>query len=456
MPRVSVVVPLYNQGDYVRAALDSVLAQTVDDLEVLVVDDASTDHGPSVVESLSDLRVRLLRHDRNLGPSRARNTGLKHAAGEAVAALDADDVWAPDKLAKQCTVLAHRSDVGAVFTAAHLMDAQGKPVREAPPQAQLLQGPGDRARWLREGLLGHASFCHSSALIRRDVHVAAGGYDPRFAQMYDVHLWPRVMARADAVLLDAPLVFYRLHDAASSAPGPAQAHRQVWEAVLAREPVFAIKDLGLMTAAFPELVADDPTPETLAPLLARFAARQPDPVVALAGLRTLTDWLAELGHEDLLRVRHGDDARILPQMAAQADPLGVVRPRLFQWRRLDGKTTPAAVLGEAFPQTLTLATPKPVAGAMALDLPPVPLVLRLGVAAAEDGRAVHVTMPEALRAADGAHVIVHGHGSLTVLPAPGEGRTSLSLTLTIEAAGPDAVWAWLGGSLEGLVRNPSP
>jgi glycosyltransferase involved in cell wall biosynthesis len=95
---VSVVIPAYNAEKTIRNAIDSVLEQTVSDLELIVVDDASTDGTVRAVEAVHDPRVRLFRSPRNSGPSAARNTGVKLAKGRWVAFLDADDEWVPDRL----------------------------------------------------------------------------------------------------------------------------------------------------------------------------------------------------------------------------------------------------------------------------------------------------------------------------------------------------------------------
>src|SRR5829696_5216274 len=115
MPAVSVIMPAYNVAPYIGAALESALAQTFADLEVVVVDDGSTDETAAVVEPFAarDGRVRLLRKP-NGGLSSARNHALRHARGDAFALLDSDDLWDPGFLAAQADVLRARPDVAIV------------------------------------------------------------------------------------------------------------------------------------------------------------------------------------------------------------------------------------------------------------------------------------------------------------------------------------------------------
>ncbi|WP_135855417.1 glycosyltransferase [Halorussus salinus] len=101
MPTVSVVIPTYNRAELLTRAIDSVLAQTYDDFELLVVDDGSTDDTEEVVTGYDDERVRYLAHDTNRGANPARNTGIEAAEGEYVAFLDSDDEWRPRKLDAQ-------------------------------------------------------------------------------------------------------------------------------------------------------------------------------------------------------------------------------------------------------------------------------------------------------------------------------------------------------------------
>jgi teichuronic acid biosynthesis glycosyltransferase TuaG len=143
--KVSVVIPVYNLALFIRQTLESVLAQTYRDLEVLVVDDGSTDGSRDVVRAVAaqDARVRLIESAVNGGPGVARNRGIESAHGRYIAFLDGDDLWYPDKLEKQ---LALMKSTGAAFcfTSYRITDAENRPlsVFEVPATvgyAQLLR-----------------------------------------------------------------------------------------------------------------------------------------------------------------------------------------------------------------------------------------------------------------------------------------------------------------------------
>lgn len=115
-PKVSVIISTYNRANLLPRAVNSVLSQTYDDYEVIIVDDASSDDTQKVVAVLNDPRIRSLRHDRNLGHSASINTGISHAKGEYIAFLDDDDEWLPNKLEGQVRLLdSSPQNVGLVY-----------------------------------------------------------------------------------------------------------------------------------------------------------------------------------------------------------------------------------------------------------------------------------------------------------------------------------------------------
>lgn len=112
---ISVIIPTYNRADVVKRAIASVQSQTYQDLEIIVVDDASEDNTVEVIQSITDHRLRYICHQTNLGGSEARNTGIKQAQGQYIAFLDSDDVWLTDKLTAQLTAIApHASQTNLV------------------------------------------------------------------------------------------------------------------------------------------------------------------------------------------------------------------------------------------------------------------------------------------------------------------------------------------------------
>ncbi len=111
----SVIIPLYNKAPYIARAINSVLCQTYQDFEIIVVDDGSTDNGAHIVEAMTDSRIRLFRQD-NAGPSAARNRGIETAASKNIAFLDADDEWKPGFLETICKLMLQFPDCGAYST----------------------------------------------------------------------------------------------------------------------------------------------------------------------------------------------------------------------------------------------------------------------------------------------------------------------------------------------------
>lgn len=208
--RVSFVVTNYNYGRFVAQGVDSLLDQTLGALEVIVVDDASTDDSLLVLERYaSEPRVRVIRHTSNQGFIASLNEGLAVARGEYLGLLDADDFCLrTDAVERQVAVLDAHPEVGFVYSASMAVDEDGRPLR-------LLQ------RWesdyLRDGweeldsLLFECYVQHSGALVRRTCHVAIGDYDPQLPHAGDWDRWLRLAARFSVGYIADPLFAYRIH-----------------------------------------------------------------------------------------------------------------------------------------------------------------------------------------------------------------------------------------------------
>ena len=206
MPEVSVVMAVRDAAPYVRAAVDSVLAQSVRDLELVVVDDASTDGSREIVAGRADPRLVLVRNERHLGLTRSLNRGLACARAALIARHDADDVSHPERLGRQMAALAADVRVALVGSRGRLVDASGRHVGG-------LDRPLDPygIRWYQ---MFDCAFIHGSVMFRRAVVAdALGGYDESLVWAQDWELWGRVLERHDAINLPDRLVDYRAHAA---------------------------------------------------------------------------------------------------------------------------------------------------------------------------------------------------------------------------------------------------
>jgi glycosyltransferase involved in cell wall biosynthesis len=203
MVDVSVVVPTYNRRLLLAAALRSVLLQRGVDLEVIVVDDGSTDDTAAALGEVRDDRLRLLRHDHPHGVAAARNAGSDVALGTWVAFLDDDDVWAPTKLALQLAAAQHDTTAW-VYAGAVEIAADGRLLGGSRPPA-----PDELVTALRRRNLLPAG--SSNVLVRTNVLRAVGGFDHGLRHLADWDLWLRLADHSVPGLVDAPLVAYRQH-----------------------------------------------------------------------------------------------------------------------------------------------------------------------------------------------------------------------------------------------------
>jgi glycosyltransferase involved in cell wall biosynthesis len=187
-PRVSVAISTWNRAHLVGRAIRCALVQTFEDFELLVVDDGSTDATPEVLAGVDDPRLRWVRHERNHGISRTRNTALGLARGEWLAFLDDDNEWAPDYLERQLAFAASRPAAGVVYCRARERDTQSGSEIEL---GRLKQG------WVFCDLVKGWHPLVSSALIRRSILLETGGFDERLRATEDRDMWLRLAQRTE-------------------------------------------------------------------------------------------------------------------------------------------------------------------------------------------------------------------------------------------------------------------
>lgn len=206
MPEASVIIPTRNRWAMVsRAALPTALAQRDVDLEVVVVDDGSTDETPAQLATLTDRRVRVVRRERSGGMAVARNAGIDVAEGEWIAFLDDDDLWAPSKLRAQIAA-ARAAGAGFAYAGVVAVDEHGHALADLfLPTADELAPKLLRACVVPAGA--------SNVVVQADVLRELGGFDERFVHVADWDLWLRLVDRVRGVAVDEVLVAYVLHDA---------------------------------------------------------------------------------------------------------------------------------------------------------------------------------------------------------------------------------------------------
>ena len=234
-PRVSIIVPAFNAERYIAATLDSILAQDYANIEVIVVDDGSTDGTRQCVQAYGD-RVRYLHQQNSGGAARPRNAGLRLSTGAFLIFIDADDLLAPGRIAREAALLAAHPSVALVFSDYQEFDESGSRdmthfagcpqltarLRERPAGAELLIDPATSSDWLLT-----ENFGHSSPMVRRECAEAVGGYDETTIPSEDFYFTYCVASRFTIAVLPTLGWRKRDHPQNLSANVPRVLHRKV-------------------------------------------------------------------------------------------------------------------------------------------------------------------------------------------------------------------------------------
>jgi glycosyltransferase involved in cell wall biosynthesis len=315
-----VVIPSFNHAAFIGQAIESVLAQDVD-LELVVVDDASTDNSREVITSFSDPRLRFLPQAENRGPSAALNAGLVAARGQYATALGSDDFYLPGAVHNQASFLDGHSQYDAVFGLPRLVDESGRPMNVGYREFShpFIGKDATRFAWLRRLFLHGNCLCHPTVMVRRRVHDVAGLYDPRLLNLQDFDMWVRMLARGMQffvlpVELTARRTFSDYRSLSSGSAAVVLRTQFEMLQVLKRYRSLPAKDLGEIFA--PELSQLRlPPSRSAGEMLAAIASHSRVPEMHYFALESL--------YESFATDRKAD-CRPLFALAGRLDPFGVL------------------------------------------------------------------------------------------------------------------------------------
>jgi len=224
-PAVSVIIPTYNRACSIRRSVQSVLNQTFNDLEVIIIDDGSTDGTKKVLKDFSDKRIRYIRLKEAKGAAVARNIGIKIAVGKFVAFQDSDDEWLPKKLEKQISVFKHMPlGVGVVYSGFWSIKGEERVYK---PSLGTIIKEGD----IHDELFKGNFITVQSAVVRKECFIKAGMFDESLPRLQDWELWIRISKYYQFKYIDEPLVnvYYSLNSISSDQDALVRAHEIVLE-----------------------------------------------------------------------------------------------------------------------------------------------------------------------------------------------------------------------------------
>jgi len=203
-PKVTVLMSVYNSEKYLRVAIDSILNQTYEDFEFLIINDGSKDDSLNIIKSYNDKRIRLISR-KNKGLVASLNEGIVKANGEYIARQDSDDASTPNRLAKEVEFLDSNPDIGLVGSNYIVMDSISW---KALAETTVFTNPKD----LKLAQITCNQYGHGSIMMRKDVAIRCKGYDPKVGYVEDYDLWNRISRITKIANIEESLYLYRKNE----------------------------------------------------------------------------------------------------------------------------------------------------------------------------------------------------------------------------------------------------
>lgn len=201
IPKVSVIMPVYNGGIHLEEAIDSILTQSFSDFELIIINDGSTDHSEQIILGYTDPRIQYVKNSENLRLIKTLNKGLDLAKGEFIARMDQDDIAHPERFAKQLDIFADNPDIGVCGTWFKLF-GNGK-------EKTLISHP-EKHDAIKIYLLGYCTMGHPTVMLRRSV-VDHQRYDENYQAAEDYEFWVRLSNSTKMYNIPVSLLDYRMH-----------------------------------------------------------------------------------------------------------------------------------------------------------------------------------------------------------------------------------------------------
>ena len=222
MLKVSILLSSYNHEKYIRESIESILNQTYEEFELIILDDASSDSSWDIINSYSDTRIKPFRNVKNMLGTYLFNKAIAEIAkGEYIAVHHSDDIWEPDKLERQVKLLDSNPNVGAVFTNALAIGEDSLPLDDAEHFYSEIFNQSNRTRfeWLNHFFYKGNALCHPSILIRKRCYDDCGLYRYGLAQLTDFDMWIRLCLKYEIYVLPEKLVRFRVRANEANASG---------------------------------------------------------------------------------------------------------------------------------------------------------------------------------------------------------------------------------------------
>jgi glycosyltransferase involved in cell wall biosynthesis len=216
MPNVTVIMPCFNHARFLTDSVNSILRQTYLDLELIVVDDCSTDASWQIIEKFAthDARVKGVRHEHNEGPSRSRNDGLRAASGQFIGFCDSDDVWESEKLTTEIDLLRNNAGYGVVYSDARIIDEEGQLTGKR--FSELFPLPKPSSGWLFPELAKRNFMNIQSVVMRMECAQRVGLFDEGVKYIEDWWYWVQLSREYRFFYCEVPLCRYRMHSGSTS------------------------------------------------------------------------------------------------------------------------------------------------------------------------------------------------------------------------------------------------